>query len=1294
GAYLVVDRTVGQIIVGRRSLMVVTVVGAINSPGASPARDVFRYLEKEYMFAIDPDSDVVAVLAASLANTSGHAFNTLLSQLATPFFRISQGMFFGTNFLRNDTLMSAEWVGSISTGVQINGEIGFADPINAEDPSDVFAFAVDGTQPIVIEFASLSNLVNVRLVDSHGRTVASLAADDLRLGRTLLFEGFLTFTPSSAGVYNLVVQAASGADDNFATGTPYIVTIGGLAPNTLGSYRTAALMGDDDFDDVSVTVLAGAIGSIRVGTGFLGGDGTLGSPSDVFNPVEDNDDDQSTFMSGAFSTPSHLYQILTGGDIGGGDGFTFVTFNVGGRFGQLLTGQSAGEFGLTFEQGDLNNFVLVVGETIAEFDVRGAIGADQDPDPDAIFPPGTVVVTTGTSGVPGHIGLIRVGSYVQGDTFLVSTSPNSIIGAFLVNQDNQVAAGTPNQGITGGLFGAVFTLGTGSDIRFVDFPTIDLEAGIDVSLPIIAGQVLELTDDAGGRVRIEVRGVPSFLAGLRLGEVRVLPIDASQGVAIARIDVNLTDGTNQFDLVITSLGAAGAEETISIGHINILSAGGGSVIDIGGSGEIDVWKVTMDGNGGGGATGLLAIANHTPGGDIVAIDLPGLQDLFIDFGSLGRTQTTGVGPVLVGPYLGIGGGGEDGGIDLIADTLTNWNGELYRPANDSEFNVDNEGFLDDIGSPFNGYLNGLLVRGGDVNSVIVAGEIGDVLVTGGSIGLVVANSDGIGQIGTFQGISGVIYASVDVVRVEVGDGLAERTQSPLSTSGIFAGDDIHQIASTQPGAFLSSSIGAANLNAADRSILEFVRDGIEAINIVDGDISGAYIFAMNLDIFWISTITAEVNVFLGDIGIIAGSNADIRRSTVIASNIDQIVLIDGVYDATSVTARGVLGEIRADEFLNSTIIGSDREFRPNEIIVGGDLNTLSTNLLAGDVSDLRVDVLGSIVEGIAARNFNRIALDVDSTIFSLRATNDVRGSTITSGELRSMTVGRNIRTSEINISGPIVSITADSILDTSIAVTGPDGLIDTITVRGLLRGAISASGPINLIVSTEGDLIADITTTTSRGNITRLEAFRDLDITTDISGTVDELVAGRHIGNRDTKGIILVRGDIDTVDVSGGQLYADLRVGQRITGSVLIGMVDNTPGADLLGAGSIIAFGRINSVVIEGDFDGDIISSSGGIGTITINNGSFLPGNTISAFAGSIDSIIINSGHLLGDVHADHFLSLIQLNASLDGVFGDIGINPNLSAATAAGSVRNQLPPGVGTTSQVDGPRITAGRNI
>jgi hypothetical protein len=1304
GGQLIVDRTAGQILVGGRSLMDVTVVGAINTPGASPARDAFRYVENEFLYAINPTAGVPAVITATQNNTWGHALSNQLSQTAQPFSRTSQGVFLGSEYLRNDTLMTAEWVGSIASGVQISGEIGFFDPLQAEDPADVYAFAVSGLQPIVVEIASFIDTVNIRLLDASGRTVASSANGDFRIGPSGNLEGLLSYTPSSAGVYNLVIQASTGADANFASGTPYVVTIGGLAPNTLGMYRTAASMGDTDGDDVTVTVLAGSIGSIRVGTGFLAAGGAAGTPSEIFNPVAANEDDQSTFYSGSFSTPSHVHQILTGGDIGGSTSLSVVAFDIGGRLDQLLTGQNPA-IGLAFAQGDVANLFLTVGETIGELDVRGAIGADQDPNPDVLLIPSTVVVTTGTTGVPGHIGTIRVGSYVAGDAFIVNTSPDSIIGSFLVNQDNQVAPGTALQGIRGGDFGAIFSLGSGSDIRFVDFPTIDLEAGVNISIPIIAGQAIDLTDDAGGRVRVEVRGVSTQNFGIQLGEIRVLPVDQSQGVAIARIDVNLTLGAaggaqaEQYDLVVTSLGAAGAQETISIGHINILSAGGQSSIDITGTGEVDVWKITMPNNaGGGGATGLLSVANRTPGGDIVAIDLPGLQDLLIERGNLGRTQTPGVGPALVGPFLGIGGGGGGavgGGetpIALANALLTNWDGSLYRATNNSTFAL--TGSLDDVGSPINPFLNGLLVRGGDISTVRVSGEVGDVLATAGSIGLVVANSDGLSTATQFHGISGVIFASVDVVRVEVGDGLAQRAQSPISTSGIFAGDDIHQISATQVGAFLSGSIGAANAIAADRAILEFVRDGIEAIEVVDGNILLANIAAMNLDQFWFSAGVTEVDTFLGDIGLITGTNASIIRSAVIARAIDQMIFTNGVYDASSTTARNDLGEIRADQFLNSTITGSDREFRTNEIIVGGNLGTLTTNLQAGDVSDLRVDVLGSITAGISARNFSRLDLDTDITIFQFSAVNDVRGSSITGGELRNMNVARNIRASEIAISGPIENITADSILDTSIAVTGPDGQINTIRVRGLLRGEISASGPIDLIQSTEDDIRAFVTTTTDRGNIRRLEAFRDLDITTDVSGTVEELVAGRHIGNRDKRGIILVRGNLDSVDVSGGQLYADLRVGQEITGEIKIGSVDNTPGAELLGAGSIIAFDRINQITVEGDFDGDIISHSGGIGNVTINNGSFLAGNTISAFAGSIGSVVINAGHLLGNIHADHVLNLVQINASADGVFGDIGINPALSAATAATGTRNQLPPGVATTSRVDGPRITADQSI
>ncbi len=42
----------------------------------------------------------------------------------------------------------------------------------------------------------------------------------------------------------------------------------------------------------------------------------------------------------------------------------------------------------------------------------------------------------------------------------------------------------------------------------------------------------------------------------------------------------------------------------------------------------------------------------------------------------------------------------------------------------------------------------------------------------------------------------------------------------------------------------------------------------------------------------------------------------------------------------------------------------------------------------------------------------------------------------------------------------------------------------------------------------------------------------------------------------------------------------------------------------------------------------------------------------------------------------------------------DIGVNPALSATVSADAFRNQLPLGVIATTDVDGPSITAGRNI
>ena len=244
-----------------------------------------------------------------------------------------------------------------------------------------------------------------------------------------------------------------------------------------------------------------------------------------------------------------------------------------------------------------------------------------------------------------------------------------------------------------------------------------------------------------------------------------------------------------------------------------------------------------------------------------------------------------------------------------------------------------------------------------------------------------------------------------------------------------------------------------------------------------------------------------------------------------------------------------------------------------------------------------------------------------------------------------------------------------------------------------MSGEISASGPITTLRSTAGDIVAKITTTTDAGNVMQLDAARDLDIETDISGTLEMLTAGRHIGNKANPSVILVRDDVSMVE-AGGQLYSDIRIGGALTGSVTLGPVVARPNNDLVGGGDIIAYQRINLVEVTGDFGGSVISFSEGIGTVRIIDGSFRQGGLVAAYDGTLDLLEIQRGHLLGDVHADIDIDTIRVVGSADGVFGDIGINPDLSTGVSADALRNQLPPGAIPDASIQGPSITAGEKI
>lgn len=1302
GGQLIVERTLGQVHIGGKSLLDVTVVGELSSTTLRPPRDVTRYFEIETAQRIPipqmPPAVIRSILVPGTINTSALANSDGLP-LITP---IRSNAFFGSEPFRNDSIGSAEFINNAGSQVQVIGDLGFGDPISTgEDNIDVFGVAVDGSRPLIIEAVPDDPSFELRLVDARGRQVAAVGSDErfINTGRY-----FLEYDPEYAGVYYIVLSTVSSG--GVTGGSFYALNVSGMAPVTFGAYRSASGMGfpadgvaagvDPSSTTLSLNVLSGSIGSVRAGTHLVGGDGGETSAdaninfSDEDAGFDEPEDRRADLAGGSYTIAGSLFEIYAGSDIESQN--SPLVFQIGRNLGYVVTGQSP-IIGNGPTEGDLfarGPISFNVGGTIGYVDISGTGGLDQDTDGvPAESPLGSITFRTGLAGGSGDIGFIRFGSHVAADAINVITTPGSTVGGFVLSQDVDGPIAGPLEGIdsltrpTGQ--GVNFNLGAGSDLRFFDAPNITNVLGTNFRIDLIIGESVELVDDAGGRFTVAINGTGAL--GSIVGTLRFIGVDRSQGVALGQIEADLT-GNRTLD-IRTLQGSA--DDVISIGRINVLGATAQSRINITGNVQVDVWQIIQTGGG-----AFNEIANLTPGGDIVAIDVAGLNELRIA-GDLGRTQLPSVGPRRISPFIGIGDDGFQGiggdGFEVPGGVLDDdWNGGLYRPVQDNNYMAGNA-YLSDIGSPFDPYLDGLFVRGGNLTRLNVGGAVGDVILSPDAaiIDLVVNASVGTATGGN-EGIFGTIFAGT-IVDINIGGGLGQRTQNSLSTTGIFAVDDIVTLVARN--ATISSSIVAANIVSGGTSL-----EGINDLNLTNTTVTDAFIGSTNLDEFWISINYGDDFVRTGEIDTIAaGTNTSFFRTQIAALNA-QNINVGGNLDAVQMFFSVNLENLTARNVINSTGGGTPREIFRSFIIVGANLERMTigqtgtTPATTGGVfADTLLQVGGEIETSFRARLIQRSDIQVAGTIRSLQATN-IRSTSIDTGQLTLMTIGESVRASEINVSGPLISLTATEITATNINVTGPDGRLDSLVVQTLFDGGILATGPITRIEATAGDLRGSLETRTARGNITNLVASRDMLMSTDISGTLTNLTVGRNLGDRSNPGVVLIRGNLTGIDITNGGLYSDIRVANAITGSIVIGAQPGLPGNNRVPTGSIEAYGRINSIVANGDYAGSIMSFSGGIGTVTINNGSLLPSGSVAAFNGDIGSLVINSGHLLGDVHADRTIFSITVNASADGVFGDIGVNPNLSSFVAAEALRNQLPPGVGVSAGFDGPSITAGRDI
>lgn len=1334
---ITVGRSVGEIAIGGRGQADVTVIGDLNDPVNRPARDILNYTEREYVQPFAQNT-VQRTIVRDWFNNLGNV------SFADPGNLVRNGnraSFFGANLSRNNTLMTAEYVGNAGTSVRIRGDLSGASPLQAEDASDVYSFYWDGTTEIsvqsTIDFAGFGTFF--RIVDAQGHTIGApeavdpeTVAGDPNNRRRFQSTAVRVRPREGPGLYYVVVSDPNGNDVGINT-TAYTMLITGMASTTLGSYRSGGGSGFATTNGSlgnAVIVLSGGAGAIQIGTGF-GANSGADAPSAAVSNLAPNftDDDFASLSGGSYSINGDLGALITGGDIGAplNTGFqSLISFDIAGRVGNISTGlspiygngprafQGDNAGGTAAGQGDVNDLVMRVrGGGVGSIDIGGGIGMDQDvanANRRAATNSGFRLQTgDNIRGIAGDIGSIRVGFHVRGanignSPFDVQTSDRSTIGAILVSQDAYEDA-DPRSGIYGGIMR--LNTGINSDVRFVDLPQIDIVGNNSVFF-LTPNTPREFIDDAGARVTISVNG-----NGVgNVGTVRVLPTDGGQGVAIAQIVVNLTGGQT---LQITG-SSLGLSDLISLGRIRV-TGDANSRVEINGNAEIDVYRIEVIG-------AVQTVRNVTPRGDILSLDAEGVDEVEVN-GDLGRTELVAFGPRSIAPNPGVDGGGTNttlgGPIGTVAGdqnralTDDDYNGNVYRPANNDNF-VAGNAFRDDIGSPIEGRLEGLIVRGGDVSRVSVRGAVYNIILqdTAATLGEVIINSDGITPIDQFEGLLGSIYA-FRVALVDIGDGIASRVDNnPIGAPGIYASDDIgtvtgprsitvpgggagggNSVKATQvQGVISSGNIAPGNqgpIVLRNGFTFDFTTDGITNVLLPGGSFVDSFIGVDTLDAFWTSFNFGEQRFFFGDIGLMDVSNANFTRNRISALNLPTFRGDGSIFDASRMVLGGELGEMTVRGFSNSTLLGTPEEFIPTDIRVERDIRNITAT---EDIQDASISNTGDITGAVRARNFQRSSLLTNGRLTSFITTQDVRGSNIQSGQLNTMTIGRNIASSQVAVSGRIQTITiADRALNTAIEVTGPDGNIQTITAVNGFQGRIISSGRINQVSVTAGDFDATVVTTETDGDLTSLTAFRDVILSGDIKGNVGAVTAGRNLGTLAKAGqALVVQGNITTLTATGG-LYNDYRAGGTI-GTVALGGNPNKPDNDQTGRGSLVAFNGITSVIVtNGDFGGDILSYSNGIGTITITGGSFLPNRTIGAFRGSITNLTINGGDLLGNVYADDDIVALVVNGA-GGPFGNIGIDNVKNAGVNVSARRNQLPQGVSAQAGFEGPLVSAGRDI
>ncbi len=1280
GNIIEVGRTLRELNVGRVLYSQVTVLGEVGDLEERPALDALRVVESEAVHSggdltiqVDPASGRQRAYTAnsySYHRGPGMAMQGSANALhfGDPLAGDSQrrGMTLYTDGgvpLTNDTVGSAQFVGGTTTAVEVAGWLNNA----AGDTTDYYSFAATGGETVSLSYyneqvSSQDQILRgqpvVTVEDREGNILATMEAGRIHFD----------FTAPYTGVFFLSLGASATV-----TTVPYTLQMQGLAPVTLGQVRSGSAM--ILLGSAAIETKGGSIGYITSGQATedagIGVEGIDGADAEdvasILGAQLDGDIDNLVGGFDGVTSAGNIYGITAGGDIAG------VTFNAPGHIGMVMAGYSLfvddgneGDFWDSFIQAGSLGYMNITGSFATETD---AVDDDE--------PKGA---SAGIE-VDGSIGTVHIGEHLRGTSAFFTIGDRSsfdqlIVDAYTRGEDDgepQVldsleALETPLDGIIGS--NPVITTGTGSDIRFIDAPNSlfnDVPGSFAVVLDEFTSHVT-FTDDAGGDVTIRLAGATET-SGAR---VYFMEIDGSEGVAVSRIDAVLLDGAN---LVIEN---NRQDSVASIGRIRVNSASEETKIEIRGRGEVDVYRIegfASDAGDGGGTNSLGLIRNDTPGGDIVSIDVAGLDQLDIRHGDLGRTQTNGVGLERLSAWIGLNADGvteAPGGTIYVRDT-----GNL-------------------LVAPFDAWLDGLIVRTGDVETVKLAGAAGDVIVEAGTLHRLTVNSDNKIPVNGFDGIIGSVYADV-IDRVDIGSGLMGPGESSLARAGIFADGYIDRITGSGAGNDLAGLVIATGADVGDdqgqgapgQPLEDRFQDiAINRIELKSGaSIVGANIGGMNLSDWFLNPLGGTQFQYTEDIGrITVKGGGDIFGTQIRAANVGRIDVSQGAWDASVLEVRNDLDSLRAGRFTNSLVNGRMDEsphnpldlvtyFAPdtanplgsqiiqdtlkysNFVRVSGNADTIQTKG-SGDIHDLVMEVGGDLTK-FAGNNLVRVDLGVSGRLQRLDAKGSLLASDILAGNIDRISAKDSIRTTAVETAGPIDRVEAKrgEIYNSLIRSDGTDGQIGRISAKERLQNVqIDSAGPIQLVQAKTGDVNVRLTTFgNGQAHLQTVKAGRDIRGTYDVDGDIYTFSAKENVGTdpallpagADAEFIIATQ-DLNQIDARNGQIYAEIRVQGAQTGTVRIGDVVTRDGVTMSpSTASYVFAGTVNNFQSKGAFDATIESQAGGIGSLSFQ-GDVGATAQFLAFDGGINRLSIK-GTFAGAAYADEDIDSFTVTGTSSG---------------------------------------------